>query len=366
MSAELIDKRVDRESGQTGPWRTEGHPVRLALLTWPVIVLVGATFAAGTCLLSDCDRGGRTLAKETLVGNVGSVKSIAYRPDGAMLTSVGVDGSILLWDLATRPHSAIIPRGVGLVRFAALSPDSRLLATGNASATVAIHELGDDHSRSLNDPSAATSGAGCAAFAADGATLAVGQMDGKITLWDATTGRLRSILDGHTDFVASIAFAADGTTLASSGTDRVTRIWDLPSGRQRYTITSVMNTFVALAFSPDGRLLALGDHVSAVVRLWDMTTGAERATLRGPAGAVVGVAISPDGTTLAAADYQGVITFWDLATLEVSPTRLRHAGVHSLSFAPDGRALATGGFDGTIHLWAFPIAAGTALTVSGR
>jgi WD40 repeat protein len=115
---------------------------------------------------------------------------------------------------------------------------------------------------------------------------------------------------------------------------------------------------MALAFSPDGRLLALGDHVSAVVRLWDLTAGAERAALRGPTGAVVGVAISPDGTTLAAADYQGVVTFWDLATLEVRPGRLRHAGVRSLAFAPDGRALATGGFDGTIHLWAFPIASG--------
>ena len=358
MFAELIGKRVDRESSQSGPWRSEGHPVRLALLTWPVIVLVGATFAAGTCLLSDCDRGGQTLAKETLVGDVGSVKSIAYRSDGAMLTSVGVDGSIMNWDLAARPHSGFIPQGVGLVRCAALSPDSRLLATGHASAAVSLHDLGDDHSRSLYDPSAATSGAGCVAFSPDGATLAVGQADGKITLWDPTTGRLRSILDGHTDFVASIAFASDGTTLASSGIDRVTRIWDVPSGRQRYAITSPMNTFVALAFSPDARLLALGDHVSAVVRLWDMTNGAERAVLRGPAGAVLSVAISPDGTTLAAADYQGVVTFWDLANLEVSPTRLRHAGVHSLAFAPDGRALATGGFDGTIHLWSFPIAAG--------
>jgi WD40 repeat protein len=135
----------------------------------------------------------------------------------------------------------------------------------------------------------------------------------------------------------------------------LTRIWDVLTGNERYAITSLMNTYVAMCFSPDGRLLALGDHVSPVVRLWDMSTATELANLRGPSGAVVDVAISADGTTLAAADYQGVVTFWDLATLKVRPRRLRHAGVHSLAFAPDGRALATGGFDGTIHFWAFPV-----------
>ncbi len=245
MFGELIGRRSERESGQPGRWRSEGHPVRLALLTWPVIVLVGATFAAATCLLSDCERCGQTLAKDTLVGDVGSVKSIAYRPDGGMLSSVGIDGSIMIWDLATRPRSAFIPPGIGPVRCAAFSADNRLLATGNTSATVSVHDLGDDHSRSLDDTTAATSGAGCVAFSADGATLAVGQVDGKITLWDATSGRQRSTLKGHSDFVASLAFASDGKTLASSGSDRVTRIWDLPAGRERFAITSLMNTYMA-------------------------------------------------------------------------------------------------------------------------
>jgi predicted NACHT family NTPase len=358
MFAELIGKRVDRKSGEGMPWRSEGRPVRLALLTWPVILLVGATFAAAACFLSDCERSGRTLARETLVGDVGSVKSIAYRPDGDMLASVGVDGSIMIWDLATIPHSAFMPRGIGLVRSAIFSPDNSLLAAANASATVSLHDLHDDQIRALDDTSAATSGAGCLAFSPDGATLAVGQVDGKITLWNAASGLKRSTLDGHTSFVASMAFASDGATLASSGSDRVTRIWELPAGKERCAITSLMNPYMALAFSPDGRLLALADHINAVVRLWDLTTGAERAALRGAAGAVIAVAISPDGITLAAADYRGIVTLWDLATLEVRPGRLRQAGVRSLAFAPDGRTLATGGFDGTIQLWALPGASG--------
>ena len=154
-----------------------------------MIVLVGATFAAATCLLSDCDRCGRTLAKTTLVGDTGSVKSIAYRPDGAMLSSVGVDGSLVIWDLAKRPDSAFIPRGVGVVRCAAFSPDNRLLATGNARRRRSPFTIwATIIPASLDDTPAATSGATCVAFSGDGATLAVGQGDGKITLWDADTG----------------------------------------------------------------------------------------------------------------------------------------------------------------------------------
>ena len=89
-----------------------------------------------------------------------------------------------------------------------------------------------------------------------------------------------------------------------------------------------------------------------------MTTGVERHSLHGFAGAVVAVAASPDGTTLAVADYQGGVTFWDIATFKIRPTRLTHVGVCALAFAPDNSALASGGFDGTIYLWDFPVVTG--------
>ena len=56
--------------------------------------------------------------------------------------------------------------------------------------------------------------------------------------------------------------------------------------------------------------------------------------------------------------YEGVVTFWDIATFKIRPTRLAHVGVCTLAFAPDNSALASGGFDGTIYLWAFPVVTG--------
>ena len=336
-------------------WRPEGRPVRLALVTWPAILFLGATFAAAACLIGDCDRGVSTRATETRLGQAGTLQSLAYQSDGTVLSSVGLDGSIVVWGLNRPVSYPFLPDGPGKVRSSAFSPDNRVLAAGNLIEAVTLHDLVAGESFDLDDPDAATAGAACLAFAPDGATLAVGQQDGQITLWDAATGSKRSTLAGHTEFVASMVIAQDGTTLASSGGDHSVRIWDLPEGRERFLIRSASKTFAALSISPGGRLLALADQVTPVVWIWDLTTKAEHAVLRGSIGAVVKVAISPDGTTLAAADYKGYVTFWDLATLKTCPKRAQHGGVHSLAFAPDGHTLATGGFDGTVRFWAFPI-----------
>jgi WD40 repeat protein len=356
MFEDSIGSRVDRIAVQRKPSSLHGRPFRIALPMWATVALLGAIVAAATCLLGDREWYKESPATTTLIVNSGTIKSIAFRQDGAMLFSVGFDGSQAILDLKTRLEIPVPPQGPGPIRCAAFSPDNRVLATANATATVSLHDLVDHRSRTLHDISASTTDAACLAFSPDGATLAVGQQDGKITLWYAATGRNRSTLLGHTEFVASLAFAPDGTTLASSGGERMTRVWDLPKSRQRFAIASPTSTLDVLVFSPDGRLLCGADTTTPIVRLWDVATGTEPAALRGPAGAVVALAISPDGTTLAAAGYQGVINFWDLATREIRSTRLRHAGVRALAFAPDGQALATGGFDGTIHLWAFPVA----------
>jgi WD40 repeat protein len=355
MFDDRAETRIEETARQRGRWNPRGRQVRLVLMTWPVVALLGATVTAAACLLTDCKGGKPIGAKDTLVGQSGTVKSLSFRPDGAMLASVGVDGSIVIWDLATTSESALLPDVSGPVRCAAFSPNNKLLATGSPTATVALHNFDVGIGRGLDDSRAATVGARAVAFAPDGATVAVGQQDGEITLWDPATGRRRATLDGHREFVASLAFSPDGTTLASSAGDRSVRIWDLPNCRQRSLLSGQSTNFADLKFSPDGLFLVLGDHVSPVVRLWDIQAGAFRESLRGPSGAVVAVAVSPDGDTLAAADFKGQITFWDFSTLKTRSKRLRHPGVLALAFAPDGRTLATGGFDGTIQFWDLPV-----------
>jgi len=53
------------------------------------------------------------------------------------------------------------------------------------------------------------------AFSPDGMTLASGDRDGMVILWDTASGEQLRALDGHMDWVSSVAFSPDGLTLAS-------------------------------------------------------------------------------------------------------------------------------------------------------
>jgi WD40 repeat protein len=338
------------------PQRSLIHP-RLVPCREMALLTVAVTVA--TCLLGECDQGSKNRARQTLVGSGRMVRSIAFRPDGMMLSSVAADGSIVLWDLAANQQYPFHAEEFRHARCAAFSPDSKVLAIASLTGAVALHDLVTHESRILEDSRTATANAQSLAFAPNGAILAVGQQDGQITLWDVGTGRSQRALSGHPGFIVSLAFSPDGATLASSSGDHSVRLWDLPAGRRQFVLDGQPNTATILAFSPDGRLLVLGDKVKPIISLREVTTGRERAVLAGLESNPMAVAISPDGTTLVVADFRGLVIFWELPTLKISPKLVRHTGVQSLAFAPDGHTLATGGCDGTIHLWDWPYSAMT-------
>src|SRR5262245_42673055 len=62
-------------------------------------------------------------------------------------------------------------------------------------------------------------GLGALAFAPDGALLAGAGRDGRVSLWDATTGRLLRVLGRHEAEVTCLAFSPDGKLLVTGGRD---------------------------------------------------------------------------------------------------------------------------------------------------
>ncbi len=346
------DRGVDQRSHQS----MEGQKVRLSLVNWKLLLLLGTLVAATACLAGECPCSKKVLPRDTLTGHEGTVGSVLFRPGGDTLASVGINGSTVLWNVKSLRRQSFSPVGAGQDHCIAFSPDGKYLASGSPTAAITLHQLDTYQPLPLDDSAGRTAGAECVAFAPFEPSVAVGQQDGRITFWDVTTRRARSDLSAHSDYVASLAYAPDGTTLASSGGDRTVRVWDLATRRERFAISGQPSSLVALAYSPDSQRLALADQRSPVVQLVDVATGSKCIALGGPKDAVVALAISPDGATLAAADLHGVMTFWDLVTLRIRTPQLTNQWVYSLAFAPDGRTLAAGGVDGAIQLWDWPLA----------
>lgn len=100
------------------------------------------------------------------------------------------------------------------------------------------------------------------AFSPDGKTLcAVGDYMPP-SLWDASTGALKTVLRGHSALVSTIAFSPDGERLLSGSLDNTMKLWSVRAGRLLATmipLPEVGDEVQARAISLGDKAIMLGD-----------------------------------------------------------------------------------------------------------
>ena len=289
----------------------------------------------------------------TLEGHRGTVRSVAFSPDGSTLASGSWDDTIRLWNAVTGEHKTTLEGHWGTVNSVAFSPDGSTLASGSYDDTIRLwNAVTGEHKTTLEGHRRPA--VGSVAFSPDGSTLASGSDDDTIRLWNAVTGEHKTTLEGHRRPVGSVAFSPDGSTLASGSWDDTIRLWNAVTGEHKTTLEGHRGTVRSVAFSPDGSTLASGSD-DDTIRLWNAVTGEHKTTLEGHRGTVRSVAFSPDGSTLASGSDDDTIRLWNAVTGEHKTTLEGHRGtVRSVAFSPDGGTLASGSDDSTIRLWELP------------
>ena len=207
---------------------------------------------------------GKVIAKWT--GHTQRVWSVCWNRDDERVLSGSWDGTARVWDVETGNIILEINTGLGKVYTATFSPDSTLVATGGFSS-----------------------------------------VDERIKIWDANTGKLVAILQGHTAGVICLSWTADGRTLISGSID---------------------------------------------IRTWNTSTWQQLAILAGHTDGVHGIVISPNSRILASASYDSTARLWNLENGQPIGSPLQHPSlVNCVSFSTDGTLLATGCRDNNAYTW---------------
>ena len=176
------------------------------------------------------------------------------------------------------------------------------------------------------------------------------QPESEVVLSEAAALGARRRLAGHTSEVLSVAYGPDGKTIASGDNDGTLLLWDTATGNIVQTFTGHDYTVNSVAFSPDGRMLLSGSY-DQTVRLWDVATGKEIRQFDDP-GDVTSVAFSPDGKTAVSSGYDGRLILWNVADgREIAQFREEGEPLYSAVFSPDGRSILVASADKKLRLW---------------
>ncbi|MBD2036198.1 pentapeptide repeat-containing protein [Leptolyngbya sp. FACHB-321] len=184
----------------------------------------------------------------------------------------------------------------------------------------------------------------------DGKTIAVGDSNGNIYLWNISTAQLLETFSGHKGWVWSVSFSPDGKTLVSSSSDGSMRLWDSQSGRCLQVLTDHKGCVWSVSFSPDGQQFASCSD-DKTVRVWNLQGQCLR-VLKGHTQSVYAVHFAPDQQTLASGSSDTTIRIWDVSNGNCLSILQGHtSGVRCVRYSPDGQRLVSGCRDGSIRLW---------------
>ncbi|OWK35596.1 sigma-70 family RNA polymerase sigma factor [Fimbriiglobus ruber] len=289
---------------------------------------------------------------------IGSGWAVAFTPDGTTLVTGGGDekkfGTIALWDIVTGKPRVWLPQEDG-IRAVDVSPDGKVVAAGGWDRTVKLYEAATGKLKSVLREH--TGPINAVAFSPNGKLVATASLDRTTCLWDVDQGTRIHTLRGHADWVTAVAFAPDGKRVVTAGKDGTTRVYDTTTGAEQVVLKDGTTPLESVAVSRDGKLIATGSW-DCSVRVWEVNSGRVVTTMKGHTAGVTSLAFSPDGKLLlsGAGNFNrkelGEVILWDFpaGTLRLRPDGPTN-NTWAVRFAQDGRSFATGSREGTVSYW---------------
>ena len=331
------------ESG--GPPRKVGEAKNVFCLSWAPNGRVFASAGSGQQVLI-WGFPSLTLQQRIEVGAESPRESLAWSPDGRLLATLA-GKTLRVWDAASgQPWRPLPSAGDPWLYQAAWSPEGKTLAVAFGLSTVRRWDLKTQTVVStpglpVRTPAVPRNVATpVLAYAPHGATLAAGDTNGAIHLYQDRTGW--RTLAAHNEAVVASAFSPDGKTLAYLKGDGTVRLWQVDSDQPPHQFgqnpTSVGSG--NLTWSADGRILAAAVNGSEVF-VWNTASGKRLGQFPAPSvqpRTGSSSMLSPDGKSLAA--NVGKVRLYQVPSGRLAWEA--EVGGKGVAWSPDGKSLAAG------------------------
>ncbi|MBC8352054.1 MAG: protein kinase [Planctomycetes bacterium] len=299
---------------------------------------------------------------KTLRGHDSWVRASAFSPDGQWVLSGGYDNHARLWNIEGYEEIRVL-RGRVLeghqdaIMAVSFSRDGHLIATASRDRTAKIWNadtgeellsLREGHSFLASD----------SAFFSDNKRLMTSAVDNTVRIWDVASGVESRRLE-RTGRAASVAVSHDDRWIATGSDERTAKLWNADTGELVHILDGHKVEITAVAFSPDDRFVYSGDGNGRGV-LWNRQTGEQLRRLDWHTSKVAAARFTPDGARLLTASDDKNVCQWDVSQLADDPgsiaplelVQLKHENsVISLDLSRDGKRALTACIDGTLRAW---------------
>ncbi len=179
----------------------------------PNDTILASASADGTIMLHSWDGQTWKSAPKSLGKDMKPVNSVAFSPakTTSILVSGGEDG-LVFWDVASGERLAAPLEDGKAVNSVAFSPDGTTLASGRQDGTIVLWNTATRQPLRLQ-LDMHTDSVLAVAFSPNGKILASGGQDTAVIFWDVATGQVLDVpFREHMGAVTSVAFSPDGNT----------------------------------------------------------------------------------------------------------------------------------------------------------